>query len=118
MDNSVILHLSRYDRRNTELRFYIHMLYYPCCSFIYIFFGMYLYREITSSFLFGDVMARNRIFWPIGEQIYFVYYPIISYREIKVCKFETVDMGRYHWNNGFSGTILLEQWCQWKMQSW
>ena len=63
-------------------------------------------------------MVRNRIFWTIGEQTYFVYYPIISYRKIKVYRVESMDMGRSHWNNGVSGTILLEQWCQQEMQLW
>ena len=60
-------------------------------------------------------MVRNGIFWTIGEQTYFVYYPIISYQKIKAYRVETIDMGRSHWNNGASGTILLEQWCQWKI---
>ena len=63
-------------------------------------------------------MVRNGIFWTIGEQTYFVYYTIISYRNINVYRVETMDMGRSHWKNGVSGTILLEQWCQRKMQSW
>ena len=54
-------------------------------------------------------MVRNRIFWTIGEQTYFVYYPIISYRKINVYRFETIDMGRSHWNNGVSGTITEDQ---------
>ena len=62
-------------------------------------------------------MVQNGIFWTIGEQTYFVYYPIISYRKIKVYRVETMDIGRSHWNNGVSGTILLEQYCQWEMQS-
>ena len=57
-------------------------------------------------------MVQNGIVWTIGEQTYFVYYPIISYRKIKVYRVETMDMGGSHWNNGVSGTILLEQWCQ------
>ena len=63
-------------------------------------------------------MVQNGIFWTTGEQTYFVYYPIISYRKIMVYRVETIDMGRSHWNNGVSGTILLEQWCQWKMKLW
>ena len=63
-------------------------------------------------------MVRKRIFWTIWEQTYFVYYPIISYQNIKVYRVETIDMGRSHWNNGVSGMILLKQWCQWKMQTW
>ena len=43
---------------------------------------------------------------------YIVYYPIISYRNIKVYRVETIDMVRSHCNNDVSGTILLEQWCQ------
>ena len=58
-------------------------------------------------------MVQNRIFWTIEEQKYFVYYPIISYRKIKVYRVETIDVGRYHWNNDVGGTTLLEQWCQW-----
>ena len=60
----------------------------------------------------GDIIVQKGIFLIIGEHIYFVYYPIISYRKIKVYRVETMDMGRYHWNNGVSGTILMEQWCQ------
>ena len=55
-------------------------------------------------------------FWTIGEQLYIVDYPIISYRKIKFYRVETMDMVRSHWNNGVSGTILLKQWCQQKMQ--
>ena len=63
-------------------------------------------------------MLRNWIFWTIGEQSYMVYYPVRSYRKIKDYRVETMNIGISHWNNGVSGTILLEQWCQWKMQSW
>ena len=62
-------------------------------------------------------MVRNGLFWTFGEQTYFVYYPITSYRKIKVYRVETIDMGRSHLNNDVSETILLEKWCQWKMQS-
>ena len=70
---------------------------------------------MTSSVLIGDVMVQNGIFWTIGEHLYFVYYPIVSYQRIKVYRVETMDMGRSHWNNGVSGKMLLEKWCQWKM---
>ena len=60
-------------------------------------------------------MVRNGILWTIGEQLYTVDYPIIYYQMIKVYRVETMDMGRSHWNNGVSGTILLEQWCQRKI---
>ena len=52
-------------------------------------------------------MVQNGIFWTIGEQTYLVYYPIISYRRIHVYMVKTMDMGRSHWNNGVSGTILI-----------
>ena len=63
-------------------------------------------------------MVKNGIFLTIGEQLYMIDYTIMSYRKIKVYRVETIDMGRSHWNNGVSGTILLEQWCHWKMQLW
>ena len=52
-------------------------------------------------------MVRNGIFWTIGEQSYIVYYPIISYRRIKVYRVETMDMEISHWNNGVIGTFLI-----------
>ena len=52
-------------------------------------------------------MFRNGIFWTIEEQSYIVYYPIISYRKIKVYRVETMDMGRYQWNKGVIGTFLI-----------
>ena len=52
-------------------------------------------------------MVQNEIFWTIGEQCYIVYYPIISYRKIKVYRVETIDMGISHCNNYVSGTVLL-----------
>ena len=63
-------------------------------------------------------MARNGIFWTIGEQSYIVYYPIISYRKIKVYRVQTIDMGRSHCRHDASGTILLEQWCQWNYSTY
>ena len=52
-------------------------------------------------------MVRNGIFWTTGEQTYFFYYPIISYRKIKIYRVETMDMGRSHWKNDVSGTVLI-----------
>ena len=52
-------------------------------------------------------MVQNRIFWTIGEQSYFVYYPIIFYQTIKVYRVETMDMERSHWNNGAIGTFII-----------
>ena len=52
-------------------------------------------------------MVQNGIFWIVGEQTCFVYYPIIYYQRIKVYRVETIDMGRSHWNNGVIGTFLV-----------
>ena len=52
-------------------------------------------------------MVRNGRFWTIGEQSYIVYYPIIYDRRINVYRVETMDMGRFHWNNGVIGTFLI-----------
>ena len=52
-------------------------------------------------------MDRNGIFWTIGEQSYFVYYPIISYQRIKVYRVKTIYMGRSHCINGVIGTFLI-----------
>ena len=63
-------------------------------------------------------MVQNGIFWTIEEQLYIIDYPIMYYQKIKVYRLETMNMGRSHCNNDFSGTILMKQWCQRKMQSW
>ena len=52
-------------------------------------------------------MVQNGIFWTIGEQSYFVYYPIISYRKMKVYKVENMYMGRSLCNNDVIGTFLI-----------
>ena len=52
-------------------------------------------------------MVRNGIFWTIGEQSYIVYYPIISYRRIKVYRVKKMDMGRSHGENGVIGTFII-----------
>ena len=52
-------------------------------------------------------MVQNGIFCTIGEQLYIVYYPILSYQKIKVYIVETMDMGRSHWNNGVIGTNII-----------
>ena len=54
-------------------------------------------------------MVQKGISWTFGEQSYIVYYPIISYRKIKVCRVYTIGMGRSNCNNDVSWTILLEQ---------
>ena len=62
---------------------------------------------MTSSALFGDVMLQDRILWTIGEHLYFVYYPVISYQRITFYKVETMNIGRSHWNNGVSVTVII-----------
>ena len=52
-------------------------------------------------------MVRNMIFWTIGEQLNIIDYSIMSYRKIKVYRFETMDMGRSHWNNSVIGTFIV-----------
>ena len=44
-------------------------------------------------------MVQNGIFWTIGEKYYIGYYPIISYRKIKVYRVESMDIGRSQCNN-------------------
>ena len=58
-------------------------------------------------------MVRNGKIWTIGEQLYTIDYPIMFHQKIKVYRVETINLGISHWNNGFIGMILLEQWCQW-----
>ena len=57
------------------------------------------------------------MFWTIGKQYYIGYYPIISYRKIKVYRVETMiwedptatmmSVEQFCWNNDVSGTIVL-----------
>ena len=49
------------------------------------------------------MMFQKGIVWTIGEHLYFVYYPIISYRRINIYMVERMDIGRFCWNNGVSG---------------
>ena len=44
-------------------------------------------------------MVPKGAFWNIRENFFLVCYPIISYQRIKVYRVETMDMGRFHWNN-------------------
>ena len=62
-------------------------------------------------------MVQNGIFWTIGEQTYFIYYPIIYYQKIKAYRLKQliwedptgtmVSVGRFCWNNAVSGTMLI-----------
>ena len=52
-------------------------------------------------------MVQNGILWTIWQQSDFVYYPILSYQNIKVYRVETMDMGRSQWKNGVSGIVLI-----------
>ena len=49
---------------------------------------------MTSSVIIGDVMVRKGVFWTIGEYLYFVYYPIISYQWINVYMVEIMYIGK------------------------
>ena len=71
----------------------------------------------------GIFLARNDIFslkWRYygpkedildywGTLIFFN--PIISYQRIKVYRVETVDIGRFRWNNGVSGKFIPSKYC-------
>ena len=61
---------------------------------------------MTSSVLNGDIMTQKEIFWTIGENLYFSYYPIISYQWINFYRVERMDIGK----------ISLTRWCQWDIQ--
>ena len=52
-----------------------------------------------SSVLFRGFIFRKGIFWAIGEHLYFVYYPIISYQWIKVFRVERIDIGKISMNH-------------------
>ena len=72
----------------------------------------------------SDLVAINDIFslkWryygpkreicTIGGELYFVYYHIISYQRIKVYRVETMDKGRFHWNNDVSVKFNNSKYC-------
>ena len=50
-----------------------------------------------------DIVVQKGIFWTIGEHLYIFYDPIIPYQRIKFYRVETMDVGRFRWNNGVSG---------------
>ena len=52
-------------------------------------------------------MVQNRIFWTIVELYYIGYYPIRSYRKIKVYRVESMDMGRSQWKKMSLGRFLI-----------
>ena len=60
--------------------------------------------------------SERGYFGLLGNNYIYFYCLIISYQRIKFYRVETMDMGISRWNNGVSGNILLEQWCQWKIQ--
>ena len=61
---------------------------------------------MTYSVFNGDIIVRKGVFWTIGEHLYLVYYPIISYQLIKVYRVERMDIGK----------IPQTRWRQWNMQ--
>ena len=77
--------------------------------------------SVARNYIFGLIWrcyGPKRDILDYWGTIYIGYDPIRYYQKIKVYRVETIDMGRSHWKNGVSGTILLEQWFQWKMQMW
>ena len=56
-------------------------------------------------------MVQKEIFWTIAEHLYFVYDTIISYQRIKLYRIETMDIGRFRWNNGVSGKCNPGKYC-------
>ena len=64
-------------------------------------------EKLHLQFYLEILWSDTGYFEPFGEQSYFVYYRNISYRNIKVYRVETIDMGRSHWKNGVSGTNLI-----------
>ena len=45
-------------------------------------------------------MVLKGVFWTIGEHLYFVYFPLISYQRIKFYRIETINMVILIYNNG------------------
>ena len=73
---------------------------------------------MTSLVFLKDIMVRKGLFWTIGEQLYSLYYPVISCQRIRVYRVETMDMGRSRWNIGVSTKTLIEKCCHWKIKSY
>ena len=46
--------------------------------------------------------SERGYFGLLGDAHILVYYPIISYQMIEGCRFETMDMKIFLWNNGVS----------------
>ena len=59
----------------------------------------------TSTSINGDIMVQKGYVGLLGNTIFLVYYPIVSYKNIYVYRVETLDMVN----------IPLTHWCQWKM---
>ena len=53
-------------------------------------------------------MVQNGIFWTIGEQSYFVYYPIISYRKINIYRVK-----QWIWEDPTGTMVSVELWYLW-----
>ena len=66
-------------------------------------------EKLHLRFYLEMLWSKTGYFGLLGNSYILFEYPIMSYQKIKVYRVETKDMGRSHWNNGVSGTILLEQ---------
>ena len=64
---------------------------------------------MISPVLNGDIMVRKGIFSTIGEQLYFVYYLIISYQRIKVYRFDRMDIGNISLNHWRQRNTQMQQ---------
>ena len=49
--------------------------------------------------------SEKGYFGILGNDHILVYYPMISYQRIKFYKVETMDVGRFCWNDGVSGKL-------------
>ena len=73
-------------------------------------FQLYLYCSlgVVRNYIFSLIWrcyGPKRDILDYGEQTYFVYYPIISYRKINVYRVESMDIGISQWNNDVIGTF-------------
>ena len=54
-----------------------------------------------------EILWSETGYFGLLRNTYILFIILIYYQRIKVYRVETMDMGRYHWNNGVSGTVLI-----------
>ena len=72
--------------------------------------SLYMRGSVARNYIFGLIWRCYGLKQDILDywgKSYIFYYPIISYRKIKVYRVETIDMGRSHCNNGITGTFII-----------